>query len=185
MLATNGACSCAGMIQKGAVLELCVSLWNCKSRFVVQSGAVRAPALLARLGSLVDFGHMQQNNLIVKRPETVRRVKSYSAATGYVYQYQFQELRKSQRGFSPGTEYLYLVSSGRRSAFPLRIFIRRGAVEKWGQKVGREMTGTEEYAVAKMRLFQAFDEMDDLAGPRPELVVDESNLETLLGQLDL
>jgi hypothetical protein len=36
-----------------------------------------------------------------------------------------------------------------------------------------------------MRLFQAFDEVEDLASARPELVVDESNLETLLGRLDL
>ena len=119
------------------------------------------------------------------RPETVRRVKSYSAATGYVYQYQFQKLRKSRRGFSLGTEYVYLVSLDRRPAFPLCIFIRRSAVEKWGQKVGRPMTGTEEYALAKMRLFQAFDEAENLASAQPELVVDESNLEALLAQLDL
>ncbi len=115
----------------------------------------------------------------------MRRVKSYSAATGFVYQYQFQELKKSRRGLSPGTEYVYLVSSDRHTAFPLRIFVRRGAVEKWGQKVGREMTGTEEYAIAKMRLFQAFDEVENLATAQPELLVDESNLEALLRQLDL
>jgi len=54
-----------------------------------------------------------------------------------------------------------------------------------GQERGRELSGTEEYAVAKMRLFQAFDEMDDLAIAQPELLVDESNLQALLGRLDL
>jgi len=47
------------------------------------------------------------------------------------------------------------------------------------------MTGTEEYAVAKMRLFQGFDEIEDVAATPAELVVDESNLESLLSQLDL
>ena len=125
------------------------------------------------------------NNHVVTRPETVRRIKSYSAATGCVYQYYFYELQKSRRGFSAGTEYVYMISADRQTVFPLRIFVHRGAVGKWGQGVGREMTGTEEYAVAKMRLFQAFDEVENLAKARPELVVDESNLEALLGQLDL
>ena len=119
------------------------------------------------------------------RSEAVRRVKSYSAATGYVYQYQFQEVRQVRRGLARGTEYVYLVSADRKKAFPLRIFVHRAVIEEWNQRVGREMTGTEEYAIAKMRLFQAFDEIEDLATARPELAVDESNLETLLGQLDL
>lgn len=119
------------------------------------------------------------------RPEGVRRVKSYSAATGYVYQYFFYEVLKSRRGFSAGTEYVYMVSVDRQKVFPLRVFVRGEAVEKWSKSVGRAMTGTEEYAVAKMRLFQAFDEVEDLASARPELIVDETNLEGLLGRLDL
>jgi len=119
------------------------------------------------------------------RPEAVRRIKSYSAATGYVYQYQFQEVQKTRRGQTPGIEYVYLVSADRKTAFPLSIFVHRSAIESWSRKIGREMTGTEEYAVAKMRLFQAFDEIEDLAAARPELSVDDSNLESLLAQLDL
>ncbi len=119
------------------------------------------------------------------RPEAVRRIKSYSAATGYVYQYYFFEVQKTRRGLSTGTEYVYMVSVDRQMVFPLRVFVRRGAVEKWSQQAGREMSGTEEYAVAKMRLFQAFDEVEDLATARPDLVVDESNLEALLARLDL
>ncbi len=119
------------------------------------------------------------------RPQAARRVKSYSAATGYVYQYFFYEVLKSRRDLAAGTEYVYMVSVDRQTVFPLRIFVHGDAVEKWGRNVGRPMTGTEEYALAKMRLFQAFDEIEDLASRRPELLVDESNLETLLAQLDL
>jgi hypothetical protein len=119
------------------------------------------------------------------RPEAVRRVKSYSAATGYVYQYYFYEVQKTRRGLTSGTEYVYMVSADRKRAFPLRIFVRRDAAEKWGRKVGRPLSGTEEYAVAKMRLFQALDEFDNVEAHPLDIVVDDSNLEALLAQLDL
>jgi hypothetical protein len=119
------------------------------------------------------------------RPEAVRRVKSYSAATGYVYQYYFFEVEKSRRGLSPGTEYVYMVSVDRQKVFPVRIFVRRDALEKWSAQSGQQLTGTEEYAVAKMRLFQAFDEIEGLAAKPLDLTVDSSNLETLLSQLDI
>jgi len=119
------------------------------------------------------------------KPEVVRRIKSYSAASGYVYQYQFQEVRSSRRGLHAGNEYVYFVSADRKTMFPLPVFVRRDAVERWGRQAGRALSGTEEYGVAKMRLFQAFDELEELAAARPELIVDESNLSTLLAQLDL
>jgi len=123
------------------------------------------------------------------RPEAVRRVKSYSAATGYVYQYYFYEVEKVRRGSAAGSAYTYMVSADRKNVFPLRIFVCRDALDRWSRATGRSLTGTEEYAVAKMRLFQAFDEVENLAQGAveapPELQVDESNLESLLATLDL
>lgn len=78
-----------------------------------------------------------------------------------------------------------MVSADRKTMFPLKIFIYRDAIEHWGKKVGRPLNGTEEYAAAKMRLFQAFDEVEDLAASRPDLAIDQSNLEVLLARLDL
>jgi len=128
---------------------------------------------------------MRQNNGRMTRPEAVRRVKSYSAATGYVYQYYFYEVLKTRRGGAAGADYVYMVSVDRKKVFALRIFVQRDGLEKWGRAAGRELTGTEEYAVAKMRLFQALDEIADLESRRPELVVDESNIEDLLARLDI
>lgn len=119
------------------------------------------------------------------RPEAAHRVKSYSAATGFVYQYYFYEVEKKRRGSADGTEYVYMASVDRKHVFPVRIFVSRPALEKLSAQTGREFTGTEEYAVAKMRLFQAFDEVQELSAKSPELLVDESNLEVLLSQLDL
>jgi hypothetical protein len=125
------------------------------------------------------------NNPIMPRPEAVRRVKSYSAATGYVYQYYFYEVEKIERGAAHGTEYVYMVSVDRHRVFPVRILVRQDALENWSARTGQKLTGTEEYAVAKMRLFQAFDEVEDLATKTPELIVDSSNLEQLLSELDI
>ena len=119
----------------------------------------------------------------MSRPEAVRRVKSYSSATGYVYQYYFYETRKVERP-NPGTEYVYMVSRDRKKVFPLRILVRRDAVEDFARKEGRSLSGTEEYAVAKMCLFQALDENDEVEA-HPNLVVDRSNLINFWGKLDL
>jgi len=123
------------------------------------------------------------------RPDAVRRVKSYSAADGYVYQYYFFEGNRAQRGGSSGGEFTYVVSADRRSAFPFKIFVMQSALEAWAKQNGRPLTSSEEYAVAKMRLFQAFDEGAVQApadGCQPgEVLVDESNLEELLGQLGI
>ena len=119
------------------------------------------------------------------RPEAAHRVKSYSAATGYVYQYYFCEVEKTRRGAAEGTEYVYMASVDRKRVFPLKIFVAKEALAKWCARTGRQFTGTEEYAVAKMRLFQAFDEVQELSAQTPDLQVDESNLDALLSQLDL
>lgn len=119
------------------------------------------------------------------KPETAHRVKSYSSETGWVYQYYFYEAQKSRRGFSSGREYVYMVSADRKTLFPITVFIRNDAIEKWNRTAGRALTGAEEYAAAKMRLFQGFDEIENFAAARPELLVDDANLTALLARLDI
>src|SRR2546430_1169939 len=92
------------------------------------------------------------------RPDAVRRVKSYSAADGFVYQYYFFEGNRAQRGSSPGGEFTYVVSVDRQTAFPFKIFVHQSALDGWAAQNGRALSSSEEYAVAKMRLFNAFDE---------------------------
>ena len=133
----------------------------------------------------IDSQRAQPNNAGVTKPETVRRIKAYSAESGYVYQYQFQDVHPAKQDGAAGNEFVYYVSADRKSMFPIRIFVRRDALELWTKRTGRALTGTEEYAVAKMRLFQALDEVEDFATKRPDLVVDGSNLGALLERLDL
>jgi hypothetical protein len=142
-----------------------------------------------RRNSCVDFSGCASNNPPMPRPDSVRRVKSYSAADGYVYQYYFFEGNRAQRGGIPGGEFTYVISADRRFAFPFKIFVMQPALDAWAKQNGRPLTSSEEYAVAKMRLFQAFDESSVQPPPEGqqarEVVVDESNLEEMLGRLGI
>jgi len=117
------------------------------------------------------------------RPDAARRVKSYSAASGFVYQYYFFEVLPARRTGKEGREYTY------RSVFPLKIFVEKDALGASTRRTRRGLTGTEEYAVAKLRLFQAFDELNaplDAGGAASiDLRVDQANLDGFLQQLDL
>ena len=121
--------------------------------------------------------------------EAVRRIKSYSAANGYVYQYCFYDLNRVDVDGHPATEFIYAISADRVTSFGLRIFVMQRALEDWALANGRALSSSEEYAVAKMRLFQAFDEGAVPAtaeeGRGVVLVVDGSNLEDLLRALNI
>jgi len=123
------------------------------------------------------------------RPDAVRRVKSYSASNGYVYQYCFYEVNCITHEGGPAREFVYAISADRKMTFPLRIVVVQAALEAWAQANGRALTSSEEYAVAKMRLFQAFDEGEvPVTAPGAEelrLLVDESRLEDLLRMLNI
>jgi len=150
-----------------------------------------SPALLSALNSfssprsMVDTPSVVHNHCRMPAPVPPRRVKSYSSATGYTYQYVFHEVRKARRGLTGGNEYIYLISADRKTSFPLAIFIGRDAVRGWSRTAGRDLNGTEEYAAAKMKLFQVLDEVENLAEARSDFQVDETQLGRLLGQLDL
>ena len=80
-------------------------------------------------------------------------------------------------------------SVDRQTAFPFKIFVQQSALQSWGAQNGRPLSSSEEYAVAKMRLFKAFDDGAVQASPQGrapyEVAVDENNLEELLGQLGI
>src|ERR1700674_5336219 len=88
----------------------------------------------------------------------VRRLKTYSAQSGYVYQYFYEGHRSS----SPerATEYVFNVSPDRKTSFFVSVFVSEGAMESWQDQSGRTLSAAERYAIAKMALFQAFDERE-------------------------
>ncbi len=116
-----------------------------------------------------------------------RRYKSYAADTGTFYRYFFESRRSIVRptGLGPGSDYIFVVSADQGPPFALRVFVSQRAVAAWHELRGRQLDPSEQYAAAKMRLFRAFDEIENLREESLGLVVDETNLEELLEALDV
>ena len=132
---------------------------------------------------------MPSNNLWGSIHLTVRRIKSYNADTGYVWQYHFEEVRSgpevSGRAGRPGSEYIFIVSRDRKTSYAVPVFLRREALDSWVAAHGRSLSGAEQYAAVKMRLFRAFDEIEDLEPARDTLEVTPDNIADLLAPLNL
>lgn len=116
-----------------------------------------------------------------------RRYKSYAAETGIAYQYFFAGSRPVIRpeGQGAGSDYIFAVTADQKPPFLVRVFISARAIEVWRQTRDRDLDSNEMYAAAKMRLYRAFDEIDRLREEALNLLVDECNVEELLGPLDL
>ena len=115
----------------------------------------------------------------------VRREKTYSADTGYVYQYFYEGYRETARSDKPGTEHVFSVTSDRVSRFPINIFVPQSVVETWQSNNDRELTATEQYAVVKMTLFEVFDERTDFDGSSWNIDIRLENIEEHAETLDL
>jgi len=76
----------------------------------------------------IDFLPRDSNNPPMARPDAVRRVKSYSAANGYVYQYCFYEVNRISHQGSPAGEFIYAISADRKTTFPLGILVLQAAL---------------------------------------------------------
>jgi len=123
----------------------------------------------------------RKRNQPLRGAPAVRRQKSYSAQSGYVYQYYYEGCRD----VAEGCEYVFDVSADRKSSFPVEVLLERAAVEAWNRNRGRELTATECYAAAKMALFQAFDERPKPSDMRVPVRIRTADLEALLEMLDL
>ena len=115
----------------------------------------------------------------------VRREKTYQAQTGYVYQYYYEGFRDTEREGRPGVDYVFHVSSDRKSSFPLTVFLSRAAVAAWEQRHGRPLSPNEQYAAVKLTLFQTFDDRTNLGAATAEVEVDAAGIESHLESLGL
>jgi hypothetical protein len=115
------------------------------------------------------------------------RYKFYAAETGTAYQFFFAHSRRVNRpdGQGKGNDYVFVVTADQSPPFTLRVFIAERALEVWRQTHGRVLDPNEMYAAAKMRMFRAFDEIEILREDWLNVLVDESNIEELLGPLNL
>jgi hypothetical protein len=116
---------------------------------------------------------------------STRRLKTYTSETGSVYQYYFVGKRSAlvHDAFAPATELIFDVHSGSPPFIAISIFLRAASLELWQRNHGRELAQPEQYAAAKMKLFRAFDENENLTGSARRLAIEIEELEELLAEL--
>jgi len=115
---------------------------------------------------------------LVGAPST-SRLKTYSAQSGYVYQY-FYRGRRPARG-----EYVFEIARTTKAPISVSVFLQPESILSWERGHGRELTPTEHYAAAKMALFQAFDERESPAEMARPVHVRPADLEAILETLGL
>jgi hypothetical protein len=115
----------------------------------------------------------------------VRRLKSYTGEQGYVYQYYFVGKRPAlpDDPESHATEFIFDVTSDRKLTYAVSVFLPDSARAAWSQAHGRPLSDAEQYAAAKLRLFRAFDELEDLRTHGRRLTIDTEFLEKALASL--
>jgi hypothetical protein len=117
----------------------------------------------------------------------VRRMKTYTGETGYVYQYYFVGNRPAlpDAAEAPATEFIFDVTPDRKTMFAVSIFLKAGALAAWAAAHGRQLSETEQYGAAKMRLFRGFDQIEKLRDEGRRLLIEAADIEELLVPLGL
>jgi hypothetical protein len=123
----------------------------------------------------------------MSQEKNVRRLKTYAGSQGYVYQYYFVGQRSALAGDpeAPSTEFVFDVTSDRKLTFAVSVFLPEKSMAAWVKAHGRALTDAEQYAAAKLRLFRAFDEVEDLKANGRRLVIDGATLEESLAGLGI
>ena len=112
-------------------------------------------------------------------------MKTYSGAQGYVYEYYFVGKRTALQGDpeAPATEFIFDVTSDRKLTYSVSVFLPQEPLTSWSQGHGRILNDAEQYAAVKMRLFRAFDELEDVKAEGRRLRIDLQLLEEALDNL--
>jgi hypothetical protein len=115
----------------------------------------------------------------------IRRLKTYTGAQGYVYQYYFVGKRAALENDAeaPATEFVFDVTSDRKLTYAVSIFLPEKTLGAWSQNHGRPLNEAEQYAAVKLRLFRAFDELEDMKTHGRRLTIEGALLEEALTSL--
>ena len=143
------------------------------------------PLVTGRKRCLYDAGKRYGVSFIHNGSMTIRRLKTYTGAQGYVYQYYFVGKRPALADDpeAPATEFIFDVTSDRKLTYAVSVFLPQSPLAAWNQAHGRPLNDAEQYAAVKLRLFRAFDELDDVKAQGRRLTIDGALLEQALSSL--
>ena len=111
----------------------------------------------------------------------VQRVKTYSAETGYVWQYVYD----GYRDVLGGRVYVFSASADRKTFAPVSIAVHHKDYAAWERAQGRTLGSNEVFAIAKLGLFRFLDETPPAGVVGREFRVGEELATAILETLDL
>jgi hypothetical protein len=111
----------------------------------------------------------------------IRRLKTYTGSQGYVYQYYFVGQRPTPA--ADAAEYIFDVTDDRKTTYAVTVLLAKQVVAAWAQAHGRPLADSEQYAAVKLRLFRAFDELENMRATGRRLEIDLPSLEESLATL--
>lgn len=115
----------------------------------------------------------------------VRRLKTYSATSGFVYQYFYAGHRSADTASTPAIEFVFEVTADRKTYFPVSVLLGEEPVASWQRDHSRDLSSSERYAIAKIALFQAFDERANPDEVRLPVHIRLADLDLIAGNLGL
>lgn len=110
-----------------------------------------------------------------------RRMKTYSAQSGFVYHYFYEGVRETNQQL----EYCFEVSGDRKTWFHTQVNVPREGLEAWAGSCGRKLRLQEQYAIAKLALFDAFDTRAVPDEMRQPVGVEAADISQLLAQFEI
>jgi hypothetical protein len=112
-------------------------------------------------------------------------MKTYSAQSGYVYQYYYEGHRAFRSAGETGAEFVFTISADRKSWSEASVQVSDQAVAQWELSHARQLSNNERYAIAKMALFQAFDDRANPSLMKVAVRVRPADVATIMESLDL
>jgi hypothetical protein len=146
---------------------------------------ISASAFASEFTLIVFRSFFSKKPVALSGTPAVRRLKTYSAQSGYAYQYFYEGHRAFRSAGARGTEFVFSVSADRKNWHATSVLLGDDAVRAWQTAHRRELSSTEQYAVAKMSLFQAFDDRPAPARMQEEVRVSNAAVEAIMATLDL
>jgi hypothetical protein len=112
------------------------------------------------------------------------RPRTYSADSGYVYEYSFAGFRRIHRGGDQYVEYVFHVSGARLERSPVAVLLAEERLREWVAR-DRDLTASERYGIAKLTLKRALDRFPDPRSIENEVIPGQAEIRDIAEMLDL
>ena len=120
----------------------------------------------------------------LQRTHNAGRARTYSADSGYVYEYSFAGFRRVRRGEDEYVEYVFDVTGARMERSPVAILLPAARLREWAAR-DRDLTASERYAIARITLKRALDRFPDPRSLQREVFPDGTEVGDIADMLDL